>query len=68
VLPGSAARNGCRSRGCGHWGQNPVAWDELEAVRAPDDLVFSPADALERLERDGDLFAPVLSEVQALPG
>jgi bifunctional non-homologous end joining protein LigD len=46
----------------------PLAWEELEAARSADDLVFSPADALERLERDGDLFAPVLSEVQALPG
>jgi bifunctional non-homologous end joining protein LigD len=45
----------------------PVAWGELEAARSAEELVFSPADALERLERDGDLFAPVLGEVQALP-
>ncbi|HEV2815588.1 MAG TPA: non-homologous end-joining DNA ligase [Solirubrobacteraceae bacterium] len=46
----------------------PLAWEELEAARSADDLVFSPAAAVERLEREGDPFAPVLSEVQALPG
>ncbi|HEX2086246.1 MAG TPA: non-homologous end-joining DNA ligase [Solirubrobacteraceae bacterium] len=46
----------------------PVTWEELEAARAPDDLTFPPHRALERLERDGDPFAPVLTEVQALPG
>lgn len=45
----------------------PVDWDELEAASRPDDLVFSPEEALERLDRDGDAFAPVLSEVQELP-
>jgi bifunctional non-homologous end joining protein LigD len=45
----------------------PVTWDEIEAARAPDDLVFSPEQAVQRLEPGGDAFAPVVSEVQRLP-
>ena len=45
----------------------PVSWDELAAARSVEDLTFSPAAALERLGREGNPFAPVLSEVQALP-
>ena len=37
----------------------PVSWDEVEACRKPEDLVFTPADVLARVERDGDLFAPL---------
>jgi bifunctional non-homologous end joining protein LigD len=38
----------------------PVRWEELEQAAAcekPELLVFTPSDVLERLERDGDLFA-----------
>ena len=48
----------------------PVRWDEVEqalAARAPELLTFEPEDALERLERHGDLFAPVLTLAQELP-
>ena len=42
----------------------PVAWEELDD---PGALVFEWNDALERVERDGDLFAPVLTLNQELP-
>jgi bifunctional non-homologous end joining protein LigD len=45
----------------------PLTWEEV-AAGDPEALVFSPADVLARVERDGDLFAPVLTLVQALPG
>ncbi|MFC5185358.1 non-homologous end-joining DNA ligase [Actinomadura harenae] len=38
----------------------PVSWDELEAAQSASDLVFGPDDVLARLERDGDLLAPLL--------
>lgn len=38
----------------------PVTWDEVEACRAPEDLVFTSDDVLARVERHGDLFAPLL--------
>jgi bifunctional non-homologous end joining protein LigD len=43
----------------------PVTWDEIEG--GDDSLLFGPAEALERIERLGDLFAPALSDVQHLP-
>ena len=42
----------------------PLAWEELEQ---PEALVFEAADVLERVERDGDLFAPVAELRQELP-
>jgi hypothetical protein len=39
-----------------------VQWEEVEraaAERRPDLLVFTPEDVLARVERDGDLFAPL---------
>jgi bifunctional non-homologous end joining protein LigD len=48
----------------------PVVWEELmEAVRrhTDDGLVFSPSDALRRVENHGDLFAAVLQVEQQLP-
>jgi bifunctional non-homologous end joining protein LigD len=42
----------------------PVTWDEVEQ---PEQLAFEWRDALERVERDGDLFAPVLTLKQRLP-
>jgi len=48
----------------------PVTWDEVHAcldARDPSLLVFEHDDVLRRVERDGDLFAPVLTLVQELP-
>ena len=48
----------------------PLAWGEVERALERDDagsLVFEAADVLQRVERDGDLFAPVLGLVQKLP-
>ncbi len=47
----------------------PVTWEEVERALAagdPDVVTFGPEDVLARLERDGDLFAPVLEVRQAL--
>jgi bifunctional non-homologous end joining protein LigD len=38
----------------------PVTWDEVEACRSPDDLVFLSDDVLARVEERGDLFAVLL--------
>jgi bifunctional non-homologous end joining protein LigD len=48
----------------------PLAWDEVERALEHEDadsLVFEAGDVLERVERDGDLFAPVLELKQELP-
>jgi bifunctional non-homologous end joining protein LigD len=48
----------------------PVTWDELEAAleaRDPEVLRFGPGQVLARVERHGDLMAPVLEVVQDLP-
>jgi bifunctional non-homologous end joining protein LigD len=48
----------------------PVTWDEVEHAIEKDDaslLVFEAGDVLKRIERDGDLFAPVLELQQELP-
>jgi bifunctional non-homologous end joining protein LigD len=42
----------------------PLSWEELDD---PDALVFEAADVLERVERHGDLFAPVVELRQELP-
>ena len=42
----------------------PVTWDEVEAGR----LDYDHTDVRGRIEEHGDLFAPVLSVVQQLPG
>ena len=38
----------------------PITWDEVEACRDPDDLVFTADDVLDRAESLGDLFEPLL--------
>ncbi len=43
----------------------PVSWEEVE--RGGDSLLFDPPEALERIERLGDLFEPALRDVQSLP-
>jgi bifunctional non-homologous end joining protein LigD len=48
----------------------PVSWDEVAACLDAGDpslLVFEHDEVLARVERDGDLFAPVLTVVQELP-
>jgi bifunctional non-homologous end joining protein LigD len=48
----------------------PIAWKEVEDCAKRGDvgcLVFEAGDVLERVERDGDLFAPVLELRQRLP-
>jgi bifunctional non-homologous end joining protein LigD len=48
----------------------PVTWEEVEGAvegGAGDPLVFEAADVLDRIERHGDLFAPVLELKQTLP-
>ncbi len=48
----------------------PVTWEEVEGALDRDDrecLVFEAGDVLERIERHGDLFAPVLELKQKLP-
>lgn len=48
----------------------PVTWDEVETAwkkRAPALLSFEAADVVARGERQGDLFAPVLTLAQKLP-
>ncbi len=49
----------------------PLKWDEVEQIaggESPERFVFTSADVLARVERDGDLFAPVLELQQSLPG
>lgn len=48
----------------------PIGWDEVEDALERDErecLVFEASDVLERLDRHGDLFAPVLELEQELP-
>ena len=37
------------------------SWDEVAACADPSDLVFTSDDVLVRVERNGDLFAPLLA-------
>jgi len=48
----------------------PVTWEEVEYAAKKEDadsLVFEAKDVLKRIERDGDLFEPVLKLKQELP-
>jgi len=45
----------------------PVSWDEVEAGAGGEELSFTAGEALERVERDGDLWAPVEAVEQRLP-
>lgn len=45
----------------------PVTWDELEAARKPDDLIFLASDMPDRLQRHGDLLDPLLNTSEARP-
>lgn len=49
----------------------PVTWKEVEAAAKKGDakrLVFETEEVLKRVEKEGDLFAPVLKLKQKLPG
>jgi len=45
----------------------PLAWEEVENCEDPADLVFFSDQALERVQRHGDLMAPLLEEGPPLP-
>lgn len=48
----------------------PLAWDEVETVvasRDPEQVVFDADEVIERVDRLGDLFAPVATLQQELP-
>jgi len=48
----------------------PVEWSELESAledEDPDELFFTPSETIERVKTRGDLFRPVLKQVQKLP-
>jgi bifunctional non-homologous end joining protein LigD len=48
----------------------PVEWSELESAlenKDPEVLFFTPSEAIERVEAHGDLFKPVLKQLQKLP-
>ncbi len=45
----------------------PLTWEEVEAARKPRQLTFEAQQVLERVDKSGDLFAPVLTLKQKLP-
>jgi bifunctional non-homologous end joining protein LigD len=45
----------------------PVTWDEIDAAASGGELSFEAPEVLERVERHGDLFAPMLTLQQQLP-
>lgn len=46
----------------------PITWDEVSDAADGNEMSFLAADVIERVETMGDLFAPVATEVQCLPG
>jgi bifunctional non-homologous end joining protein LigD len=40
----------------------PVTWDEVASCRRPEELAFTAADVLERVQQHGDLLAPLLTQ------
>ncbi|WP_130493339.1 non-homologous end-joining DNA ligase [Motilibacter rhizosphaerae] len=45
----------------------PVTWDEVAGCRSAEQLRFTAPEVLDRVERHGDLLAPVLTQHQRLP-
>ena len=45
----------------------PLTWEEVETAENPEDLRFEASAVLERVERHGDLYAPVQDLEQRLP-
>ena len=57
----------CRPR---PWASTPLRWEEVEALADdgdPSSVLFEAAEVVERVERHGDLFSPVLELEQELP-
>ena len=46
----------------------PVTWDEVEGAENAAELTFDTVAAVARIQKFGDLMAPVLTERQSLPG
>jgi bifunctional non-homologous end joining protein LigD len=49
------------------WVSTPLTWDEVAAVRSPDDVRFQAGQVLERVVELGDLFGPLLEPGRPLP-
>jgi bifunctional non-homologous end joining protein LigD len=45
----------------------PVTWEEVRACRRPEDLTFTAPELPGRIDRHGDLMAPLLTDHQHLP-
>jgi bifunctional non-homologous end joining protein LigD len=45
----------------------PVTWDEVESAAAGADLSYEASEVIERLDEQGDLFAPTITVQQKLP-
>jgi bifunctional non-homologous end joining protein LigD len=44
------------------WVSTPLTWDEVAACRKPADLQFRAEEVLARVDKHGDLFAPLLTD------
>jgi bifunctional non-homologous end joining protein LigD len=49
------------------WVSTPLTWDEVAAVRRPEDVQFRAEQTLERVDAHGDLFEALLSTAAPLP-
>ena len=49
------------------WVSTPLTWDEVAAVRRPEDVQFRAEQTLERVDAHGDLFVALLSTAAPLP-
>ena len=49
------------------WVSTPLTWDEVAAVRRPEDVQFRAEQTLERVDAHGDLFEALLSTAARLP-
>ena len=49
------------------WVSTPLTWDEVAAVRRPEDVQFRAEQTLERVDAQGDLFEALLSTEAPLP-
>src|SRR5262249_10318755 len=56
-----------RAKEDGPFVSSPVTWQELQRAKKTEDLFFTPKDAIQRIKRLGDLFAPVLRLSQKIP-
>ena len=45
----------------------PITWAEVEECRGPADLSFTAGEVLDRVEKSGDLFEPLLADGPPLP-